>query len=123
MSTVEIAKGLVDLCKQGKNLEAVEKYYSNDIVSVESAATPEMPAETKGIESIRGKHAWWYENHEIHNSQVNGPFVGEDQFAVEFKYDVTHKPSGRRMRLEEIGLYTVIGGKIVHERFYYNAAG
>ena len=123
MLTAEIAKGLVDLCKRGQNLEAVEKYYSKDIISVESASTPEMPAETKGIEAIRGKHAWWYENHEIHSSEVNGPFVGEDQFAVEFKYDVTHKPSGRRVRLEEIGLYTTKSGKIVHERFYYNAGG
>jgi hypothetical protein len=35
MPTAEIAKGLVELCRQGKNIEAIEKYYSENIVSVE----------------------------------------------------------------------------------------
>ena len=52
MSIAEIANGLVDLCREGKNLEAIEKYYSDAIVSVESAAPPGMSAETKGIEAI-----------------------------------------------------------------------
>ena len=35
MTTEEIAKGLVALCKEMKFDEAMEKYYSNDIVSIE----------------------------------------------------------------------------------------
>ena len=120
MSIADIANDLVKLCREGKNLEAVDKYYADDIVSVESASGPEMPAETKGIEAIRGKNKWWMDNHEIHSGDANGPFVGENQFAVEFKYDVTHKPSGKRFKLAEMGLYTVKNGKIVHEHFYYN---
>ena len=121
MSVAEIANGLVALCREGKNLDAVNKYYADDIVSVESASGPNMPAETKGIEAIRGKHHWWYENHEIHGEEVNGPFVGDGQFAVEFKMDVTHKPSGKRFQMSEMALYTVRNGKIAHEHFYYNA--
>src|SRR6202012_5701760 len=98
MSIADIANDLVALCREGKNLEAVDKYYADDIVSVESASGPDMPAETKGIEGIRGKNKWWLDNHEAHSGDANGPFVGEDQFAVEFKYDVTHKPSGKRFK-------------------------
>ncbi|MGO8718364.1 MAG: SnoaL-like domain-containing protein [Acidobacteriaceae bacterium] len=121
MSTAEIAKGLVDLCRERKYMEAVEKYYSDAIVSVESASAPGTPAEMKGIEAIKGKTQWWIDNHQVHSEVVNGPFVGEKQFAVEFKFDVTHKPSGKRKQMEEMALYTVEGGKIVREHFFYNA--
>ena len=120
MSTAEIAKGLVELCRERKYMEAVNKYYSDKIVSVESASAPGMPAEMKGIEAIRGKTQWWIDNHQVHDEEVNGPFLGEKQFAVEFKFDVTPKASGKRMKMDEVGLYTVEGGKIVHEHFFYN---
>lgn len=121
MLVADIAKDLVRLCNEGKNLEAVEKYYADDIVSVESASGPNMPAATKGIEAIRGKHHWWFQNHEIHSSVASGPYVGDDnKFAVEFSFDVTDKPSGKRFQMTEMGLYTVKNGKIVHEHFYYN---
>jgi hypothetical protein len=120
MSTAEIAKGLVDLCRQGKHMEAVERYYADNIVSVESAAPAGKSPETKGIEAIKGKTQWWLDNHEIHSQTVNGPFVGEKQFAVEFKMDITMKTSGQRMQMDEMGLYTVENGKIVHEHFFYN---
>lgn len=123
MSITEIANGLVALCRKGKNLEAIEKYYSDAIVSVESVSSPDMPAEMKGMEAVRGKNKWWFDNHEMHRTEVNGPYVGEDQFAVEFKYDVTQKKSGKRFQMSEMALYTVKDGKIVHEHFYYNAAG
>ncbi len=120
MSTAEIAKGLVDMCRQGKNLEAVEKYYSDGVVSVESSAPKGMPAETRGIQAIKEKNQWFFDHNELHSEEVNGPFLGEKQFAVEFKMDVTQKASGKRMHMEEMGLYTVEDGKIVREHFFYN---
>ena len=123
MNTAEVAQGLVDLCRQNKNLEAVDTYYAENIVSVESASSPEAPAETKGIEAVRGKNKWWLDNHQVHSAEANGPFIGEQQFAVEFKYDVTQKASGQRFKMEEMALYTVEGGKIVREHFFYNMNG
>ena len=120
MSTAEIAKGLVDMCRQGKNLEAVEKYYSDGVVSIESSAPKGMPAETRGIQAIKEKNQWFFDHNELHSEEVNGPFLGEKQFAVEFKMDVTQKASGKRMHMEEMGLYTVEDGKIVREHFFYN---
>ena len=122
MSTAEVAKGLVDLCRQGKFMDAIEKYYSDKIVSVESAEFPGMPAEMSGIEAIKGKTKHFEENNEIHSAEVNGPFVGDKQFAVQFKLDVTQKPSGKRMKMDEVGLYTVENGKIVREHFYYKTS-
>ena len=122
-STATIAQELTDLCRAGKNFEAIDKFYSPDIVSVESTGSEEMPREMRGIDAIRGKNQWWVDNHEVHGSKANGPFVGEDQFAVEFEWDCTHKPSGQRFQMSEMALYTVEDGRIVRERFYYTVPG
>ena len=42
-----------------------------------------------------------------------------DRFALRFLIDVTPKESGKRMQMDEVGLYTVRGDKIVEERFFY----
>jgi hypothetical protein len=122
MSINEIANGLVELCRKGKNMEAIEKYYSDGIVSVESMEAPGMPAEMKGIEAIKGKNKWFFENNEVNGEETNGPFVGDNQFAVEYKMDVTHKASGKKNHMEEMALYTVENGKIVREHFYYKTS-
>jgi hypothetical protein len=116
----DIAKDLVTLCRQGKFLEAVKKHYGNAIVSVESVSTPTMPAELKGIEAVTQKNKSWLENHKVHSAEVNGPYVGEHRFAVEYKFDVTPKGSDKRRVMQEVAVYTVQNGKIVHEHFFYS---
>lgn len=123
---MDIANELADLCRQGKNIEAIEKFYSNDIVSVEVCDMPEMPATMQGIEAIKGKNQWWMENHEVHGGDVKGPYPHGDRFILLFDYDVTPKcgpMEGQRMQMQEAGLYTVAGGKIVREEFFYDMAG
>ena len=58
---------------------------------------------------------------ETYGLQVDGPFVGDLQFAVRFHMDVTPKMTGQRVSMVEVGVYTVEDGKIVREEFYYNA--
>ena len=121
MSVKEIANKLVAYCKEGKNLECVNELYAEDIESVEAAAMGGEDRTKKGIEAIRGKNQWWVENHEVHSAKVEGPWPhGDDKFAVRFTYDVTNKPSGNRMKMDEIAVYTVGGGKIVKEEFFYD---
>ncbi len=122
MDTKEVGAKLVELCKQGKNLEAIETFYDHGIVSVEAQAAAGMPAVMTGIDAIRGKHKWWVENHEIHSSSAEGPFANGDRFAVIYQFDVTPKDGpmkGKRMAMKEIGVYTVKDGKIVREEFLY----
>lgn len=124
MSAEETGKQLVNLCSQGKFLDAVNSLYARNIVSIEPMGGEGMPAKMEGIEAIRGKNQWWIENHEVHSSKVEGPFVGsrKDQFAVRFELDVTNKPSGQRMQMTEVALYTLNrNGKIKQEEFLYHA--
>jgi ketosteroid isomerase-like protein len=121
-STLEVGKKLVELCRQGKNVEAVEKLYAPNIVSIETMSHPGMPARMEGIDAIKGKNQWWMDNHEVHSGQTNGPWPHGDRFIVHFNFDVTPKAgpmAGKRMKMEEAALYTVKDGKITQEEFFY----
>jgi ketosteroid isomerase-like protein len=121
MNTMVIARKMVDLCRQGKNTEALDTLFADDIVSVEAVAAPGMPSrEIKGLPGVKAKGEWWVSNHEIHSANVTGPWPHDERFIVGFQYDVTHKPSGQRIKMDEAGLYTVKNGKIVREEFFYD---
>jgi hypothetical protein len=116
MSTQDIAKDLVTLCKQGKFAEAGEKYWADNVISVEAAGdNPEV----KGKAAARAKGEWWEKAHTVHSVGVEGPYMNGDQFAVIFKMEVTFKESGQRVAMDEVGLYTIRNGKIAEERFFY----
>jgi hypothetical protein len=119
-TTASVAQELVALCRDRRNMDAIDKLYSARIVSVEPMGSESMPAEMNGLEAVKGKNQWWFDNNEIHSAQVNGPFVGEGQFAVQYTYETTFKPTGQRVTMSEMALYTVKDGKIVKEQFYYN---
>ena len=117
MTTNEIAQEFAALCKAGKFEEAGERFWAEDIVSVEPMEG-EM-AVLRGKPAVRGKGEWWYANHEIHSAETHGPYVNGDQFALRFHLDVTARQSGQRMQMEEVGLYTLRDGKIAEERFFF----
>ncbi|WP_413288191.1 SnoaL-like domain-containing protein [Bdellovibrio sp. HCB337] len=118
--TVEIANKLIDFCKKGQNMKAIESLYDTDAVSLEAVSTPDMPAELRGLEAIKKKNKDWIDNMELHSTLVEGPYPFGDRFAVHYKYDVTDKKSGQRMRMDEVGVYTVRDNKIVREEFFYS---
>jgi hypothetical protein len=118
MKLEEIAQGLVKLCKKGRYSEAIEKYYADDIVSVEPAGEGKI---VKGLAAVKAKTEHWMRDNKVHKSSTEGPFVGKGQFVVRFTVDLTFKPTGKRLALDELGIYTVRRSKIVHEQFFYHA--
>lgn len=124
MTNFELGTRLVEACNKAENLEFINNFYAENIISIEAMnnpGDPETPREQKGIEAIRAKNAWWNDNHEVHANNVTGPFPhGDDKFAVYFSYDVTFKPVSQRMTMEEVGVYTIENGKIVREEFFYH---
>jgi len=120
MTIGEIAQELVELCRNGRHMEVIDKHYSREIVSVEPFSHgPELPAEVEGVEAVIAKNERWAESAELHELRVDGPYLGESHFAVRFEMDVTPKATGKRIQVAEMALYTVNDGKIVREEFYY----
>ena len=120
MTTQEVASKLVKLCSEGKWDEATESLYSSEIVSVEPSAPPGGSRESQGIAAVKAKGEWWVANHDVHSVKVEGPLVAGDHFAVTFKMDITFKPQAKRFTMEEVAVYKVANGKIVHEEFFYS---
>lgn len=114
-TTADIAHDLVALCKQGEFTAAGEKYWADNVRSIE--AMGDAPV-AEGKDAARGKGEWWNANHEIHSTEVGGPYVNGDQFIVRFTMEVTIKANGQRVHMDETALYTVKDGKIVEERFF-----
>jgi len=117
MDTKQVADKLVDYCRRGKSLEAVDTLYDKDVVSVEARSSDGDSPEKRGIDEVRGKTDWWVNAMEVHSFKANGPFVAHERFVVQYDADVTDKNSKKRMQLSEVGVYTVKNGKIVREEF------
>jgi ketosteroid isomerase-like protein len=117
MNTEEVAKKLVEHCRKGEWMQAVNDLYAKDIVSVEPREMENMPAEMRGIDQVRGKTEWWEKNMEVHSAKVTGPFVARDTFVVQFDVDVTERASKKRMQMSEVGIYKVKDGKVTREEF------
>jgi hypothetical protein len=99
-NAMEVGKKLVELCRQGKNMEAINTLYGPNIVSIEAHSMPSM-----------------------HSGKAEGPWPHGDRFIVRFTYDVTPKTgpmAGKRFTMDEAALYTVKDGKVVHEEFFYS---
>jgi hypothetical protein len=119
MTTAQVAAQLATLCREGKFLEAIDALYAEGVVSVEARDLGDAPREMTGLAAVRGKNVWWFGENEIHAVTVQGPFVSPERFALHFHFDRTFKPTGQRSQFSEVAVYTVAGGRIVHEEFLY----
>ncbi len=125
LGALAIGKQLAEFCNQGKNMDAINALYSDNIVSVEACdmGNPDMPQTMTGKDAILGKNQWWSENHEVHDGSVTGPFPHGNRFVLLFNYEVTPKcgpMAGQRMKMQEAGLFTVDNGKVIKEEFFYD---
>ena len=120
MTVAEIANTYVKLCKEGKFGDCLTELFSKDAVSVEAWTPPGVDRVASGIEAIRAKGKAWGDDHEVHKMEINGPYPNDQRFAVRFSFDVTNKPSKKRITMDEIGLFTIENGKIVREEFFYS---
>ena len=125
--TMAVGTQLVDLCRKGKERDAIDKLYSPGIVSVEAYDMgPTMPKRVEGIAGVRRKADAWENSNEVHGRQIDGPYPHGDRFVVHFKYDITPKAgpmAGQRVNVDETALYKVADGKVVQEEFFYHMPG
>ncbi|MDB4926043.1 nuclear transport factor 2 family protein [Mucilaginibacter sp.] len=118
MTTKEVANKLVQYCREGKNVDAINELYADNIVSKEMEGAPRNV--TKGKADVLAKTVEWYSSvEEIHSGEISDPLVAGSHFTVTMDMDVTYKKSGR-MPMSEIAVFEVKDGKIVAEQFYYN---
>lgn len=117
MTTQEVADKLVQLCREGKNDQAIEELYADNVVSREPKGSPmEL---TEGKAAVKNKTIRWEESvKEIHSATCSDPIVAEYHFSIVMNIDATYKEHGR-MNMSEIAVYEVKDGKIIADEFFY----
>lgn len=109
---------MVKWCNANEEHKCYEQLYSPDIVSMEMEESEHKLC--RGMEEVQKKGQWWLENFEVHSAKTSAPIVADNWFTVRHEMDITHKPSGQRSTMQELGVYEVKDGKIVKEQFFYN---
>jgi len=119
MNAQQIATRLVQLCREGKNVEAINELYDDDIVSVEPEGSP-MAGKTVGKQAVLDATNRWFDSVEqLHSVEISDPLVTDGFFACTMKIDATYKEHGRNV-MSEMCVYQVRDGKIVSDQFFYN---
>ncbi|MDB5025433.1 MAG: nuclear transport factor 2 family protein [Mucilaginibacter sp.] len=115
----EVAHKLVDLCREGKNVDAINELYDDNIVSLEPEGSP-MGGKTVGKEAVLGSTNQWFSSvEEIHSVYISDPIVSGNFFACTMDIDATYKEHGRN-EMSELCVFEVKNGKIVSSQFFYN---
>ncbi|GIT90862.1 hypothetical protein JANAI62_13170 [Jannaschia pagri] len=119
MTLKDVADTLVASCREGREAETLMTLYAPDAVSVE-AVDFGNGREAKGIDAIKGKHAWWESAFEVLEAEVSDPMLhGDDRFAVTFSVKSRNKETDAIEDMFEVAVYHVADGKIVREEFFY----
>jgi len=119
MTLEEIARELVAGCREGREKDNLDRLYAADAVSVE-AEDFGNGSEVQGVPAIAAKHDWWEGAVEMLEASVEGPFLhGPDRFAVIFGMKTRSRDTGEVSEAREVALYTVSGGRIAREEFFY----
>jgi len=118
MTTQDVAKRLVELCRQGKYEQAITELYSPEIVSVEPEGAPNRIV--KGLQAIAEKSAKFESMIEkVNKSTISDPIVAENFFSCNMLMNIQFKGAPVATDMDEICVYTVNNGKIVKEEFFY----
>ncbi len=120
-SAVDVAREFTAMLRAGQFEAAGERYWASDVISIEPADLPGgIRASVAGIDAARIKCAARFGTALAGESEIDGPCVTGDQFALFLDLVTLDPVSGKRRSLTEIALYTVRGDRIAEERHFYD---
>jgi ketosteroid isomerase-like protein len=104
---------LNEMIRQGKALEAFERFYADDVVMMENDQA------FVGKQLNRTREQEFFGNIvELHEASLGATAVRGNVSFCEQSFDATLR-DGTRIRMEEVAVRTWRDGKIIKERFYY----
>ena len=121
----EVARDFTALLRAGQFAVAGDRFWAPDVTSTEPADLPGgIGATASGIAAVRSKCAARFgaariEDIGIAEISIDGPFVTGDQFALFLDLVIAGRAGGVGQPFTEIALYTVRGGQIAEERYFY----
>jgi hypothetical protein len=117
----DVARDFTTLLRHGQFEAAGEKYWSDDVTSVEPVNLPGgIDAVVAGKSAARAKSKSWFEVSRVEDLSIDGPFVTGNQFVLFLDMVIVNRASGEGQTFTEIALYTVRDAKISEERYFYD---
>lgn len=114
-----VASDFTALWLAGEFRAAGEKYWADDVVSIEPHALPNGGDQiSRGIEAVRARNFCWLATHGIEDLSIDGPFVTGNRFALFADMLIAH--AGRRVPHSRIAVFAVSDGRIFEEHFFYD---
>ncbi|MES2874513.1 MAG: nuclear transport factor 2 family protein [Daejeonella sp.] len=116
MNLKEKIEDLNQMILTGKQMDAFEKYYHEDVVMQENNQSPTVgksanrERENQSVQMVEA----------FHGAEIKAVAVGPDVTMVEWMFDMTYK-GGHRAKMEQVAVQKWKDGQIIHERFYYNS--
>ena len=107
---------LISLVESGQMLEAITKYYGENIAMQENVSPP-----TVGFAENYAREAAFYGSLKALKFNLVSVVVEGDRAAINWVFDYT-TADGKQYRMDEIAIQTWRDGKIVHERYIYDTA-
>jgi len=114
-----VAADFTALWRAGEFQTAGEKYWADDVVSIEPHDLPDgTAAMCRGIEAVRAKTLRWLTTHGVEDLSLDGPFITGDRFA--FFVDMLIAHAGKRVPHSQIAVFVVRDGRIIEEHHFYD---
>src|SRR5438477_12545886 len=117
MSTTDV-KNLDDQLNQqiqaGAILEALERFYAEDVVMQENTDAPKVGKDV----CRKAEQAFLDAVEQFHGAKLLGSAVNGDTSYSEWEFDATYKGAGRS-KLTQVAVRRWKDGQIIYERFYY----
>jgi hypothetical protein len=121
MSTGNVARRLIELCRAGQFDQAVSELYAQNARSIEMDGMGNGPlGNVDGLDAIRLKGKRFESSvAQVHGITVSDPLIAGSFFTIALGFDATYKEGGRRA-MKEVCVYEVRDDKIVREQFFYS---
>jgi len=107
---------LIRLVENGQMLEAITKYYGENVAMQENTSPPSV-----GFAENYARESAFYGSLRSAKFTLVSVVVEGDRAAINWVFDYT-TPDGQSYRMDEIAIQTWRDGKVVHERYVYDTA-
>jgi ketosteroid isomerase-like protein len=107
---------LISLVESGQMLEAMTRYYAEDVAMQENVSPPSV-----GFAENYAREAAFYGSLKTLKFNLVSVVVERDRAAINWVFDYT-TADGTQYRMDEIAIQTWRNGKIVHERYVYDTS-
>lgn len=110
----DTVKEFYSLIQQYKFIEAVDRFYDQNIISTDNSGEP-----TKGMENFRESVRNFISNTEVEKIELLSTIIEENLSVAHWHYIFTHKKFGR-FDYKQISVQRWKNSKIIQENHFYN---